>query len=144
MTTLEIVTKEIVDLHDFFTEWFNGTIDRDQLEPCFLSRLHEDVQFIPPEGQVMSGAFLKEGIAGRYGTNADFRSHIRDVSIRYERGNLVLATFTEWQTGSKVSAEEKNARVTTVLVEMTDPLTWLHIQETWLPDSVRDARSFDF
>jgi len=31
MTTLQIVTKEIVDLHDFFTEWLNGTVERDQL-----------------------------------------------------------------------------------------------------------------
>ena len=56
MTALEIVTKEIVDLHDFFTEWFNGTADRGQLEPRFLSRLHENVQSIPSEGQVMTGA----------------------------------------------------------------------------------------
>ena len=139
MTILETVTKEIVDLHDFFTEWFNGTADRDQLEPRFASRLHKDVQFIPPEGQVIGGAFLREGISRGYGTNADFRSHIRDVNIRYERGDLVLATYTEWQTGSKVSAEANNARITTVLMEMTDPLTWLHIQETWLPEAVRKA-----
>jgi len=62
MTTLERVTKEIVDLHDFFTEWFNGTVERDQLEPRFLSRLHKNVAFIPPEGMVMTGAMLKGGL----------------------------------------------------------------------------------
>lgn len=139
MTTLKLVTKEIVDLHNFFTAWFNGSADRDQLESRFTSRLHKDVLFIPPEGQMMGRAFLQEGISRGYGTNADFRSHIRDVNIRYERGDLVLATYTEWQTGSKVSAQACNARVTTVLMQMTDPLIWLHIQETWLPDAVRDA-----
>ncbi|MEP2101653.1 MAG: hypothetical protein ABJP02_09100 [Parasphingorhabdus sp.] len=144
MTTLETVTKEIVDLHDFFTEWFNGTAQRDQLEPRFLSHLHEDVQFIPPEGQVMTGSVLKEGFGRGYGSNPDFRIQIRDVDVRYERGNLVLATYTEWQTGAALSSEANNARVTTVLVEMTNPVTWLHIQETWLPDAVRNAGSFDF
>ncbi len=144
MTTLEIVTKEIVDLHDFFTEWFNGTADRDQLEPRFLSRLHEDVHFIPPEGQVMTGAVLKEGFARGFGSNPNFRIQIRDVDVRYEHENLVLATYTEWQTGATLSAHANNARITTVLMEMTTPVTWLHIQETWLPENVRAAGSFDF
>jgi len=144
MTTLERVTEEIVDLHDFFTEWFNGTADRDQLEPRFLSRVHENLQFIPPEGQVMTSSMLKEGFERGYGSNADFRIQIRDVDIRYERGNTVLATYTEWQTGASQSANANNARVTSVLMEMSTPATWLHIQETWLPESVRSADSFDF
>lgn len=32
-TLLEEVRHEIVDIHEFFVAWFNGTIDRDQLEP---------------------------------------------------------------------------------------------------------------
>ncbi|WP_415401752.1 hypothetical protein [Tateyamaria sp. SN3-11] len=144
MTPLEIVNKEIVDLHDFFTEWFNGTVERDQLELRFLSRLHKDIQFIPPEGLVMSADIIREGFARGYGTNPNFRSHIRDVDIRYFRGDLVLATYTEWQTGAAMSADANNARRTSVLVEMTDPVTWLHIQETWLPESEQNAGSFDF
>lgn len=144
MKTLETFTKEIVNLHDFFTDWFNGTADRDQLEPLFLSRLHEDVQFITPEGQVMSGAALQEGFARGYGSNPGFRIQIRDVDVRYERGKIVLATYTEWQTGAVQSVMAKNARVTTVLMEKTAPVTWLHIQETWLPEAVWAAGSFDF
>lgn len=144
MTPLAIVTKEIVDLHDFFTEWFNGTVERDQLEPRFLSRLHKDIQFIPPEGLVMAAHVIREGFNRGYGTNPNFRSHIRDVDIRYFRGDLVLATYTEWQTGATMSADANNARRTSVLVEMTDPVTWLHIQETWLPAKERDGGSFDF
>ncbi|MDO6728238.1 hypothetical protein Q4544_14960 [Cognatishimia sp. 1_MG-2023] len=144
MTTLERVTNEIVDLHDFFTEWFNGSVNRDQLEPRFLSRLHKDLQFIPPEGFVMSGSALKNGFEQGYGSNPDFRIQIRDVDIRHERDGLVLATYTEWQTGAALSAHANNARVTTVLMEMTSPITWLHLQETWLPEAVRAAGSFDF
>lgn len=144
MTTLEIVNHEIVGLHDFFTEWFNGTVERGQLEPRFLSRLHKDVQFIPPEGAVMTADVIREGFGRGYGTNPNFRSHIRDIDIRYYRGDLVLATYTEWQTGATMSDDANNARITTVLMEMTSPVTWLHIQETWLPDAVRAAGSFDF
>lgn len=144
MSPLEIVNEEIVALHDFFTEWFNGTVDRNLLEPRFLSRLHKDVQFIPPEGMVMTADAIREGFNRGYGTNLKFRSHIRDVDIRYFRGDLVLATYTEWQTGAALSDEANNARRTSVLIEMTNPITWLHIQETWLPEQERAARSFDF
>lgn len=144
MTTLEIVTNEIVDLHDFFTEWFNGTADRDQLEPLFLSRMHKDLLFIPPEGQVMTADMLKAGFDRGYGSNPEFRIAIRDVDVRYERGDLVLATYTEWQRGAALSASSNNARLTTVLMELGEPVTWLHLQETWLPETVRAARSFDF
>ncbi|WP_282092066.1 DUF4440 domain-containing protein [Epibacterium ulvae] len=143
MSTLEIVTKEIVDLHDFFTQWFNGTVERDQLAPRFLSHLDDNVIFIPPEGHILTGDMLKGGFDSGYGSNTDFRIQIRDVAIRQEVGDLVMATYTEWQIGATQSAH-KNARVTSVLMKMTTPVTWLHIQETWLPDSVRDAGSFDF
>jgi len=143
MSTLEIVTKEIVDLHEFFTEWFNGTADRDQLGSQFLSRLDENVVFIPPEGHILTGEMLKGGFDRDFGTNKDFRIQIRDVTIRREVGDLVMATYIEWQVAATQS-ERENARVTSVLMKMTSPVTWLHIQETWLPDSARDVGSFDF
>ncbi|WP_438730418.1 hypothetical protein ACR9YC_04450 [Parasphingorhabdus sp. DH2-15] len=144
MTTLETVTKEIVGLHDFFAAWFNGTADRDQLHPRFLSRLHPEILFIPPEGQVMNRAILQAGFDRNYGSNPDFRIAIRDVDIRYQHGDRILATYTEWQTGATRSALANNARITTVLMEMTKTVTWLHIQETWLPEAVRSAGPFNF
>ncbi|WP_372571216.1 DUF4440 domain-containing protein [Ruegeria jejuensis] len=143
MTTLEAITKEIIDLHDFFVKWFNGTVERDQLEPGFLSHLDENVVFISPEGHILTGEMLKGGFDRSYGSNTEFRIQIRDVTVHQEIGDLVMVTYTEWQVGATQSAH-KNARVTSVLMKMTDPVTWLHIQETWLPDSVRDAGSFDF
>ncbi len=143
MNTLELVTNEIVDLHEFFVGWLNGTVDRDQLEPRFLSRLDVTVVFIPHEGRVMTGEMLKDGFERGYGSNENFRIQIRDVSIRQEIDDLVLATYKEWQVGATQSAPN-NARVTSVLLKMTTPITWLHIQETWLPDAEREAGSFDF
>ncbi|WP_299669428.1 hypothetical protein [uncultured Ruegeria sp.] len=81
MTTIEIVKKEIVDLHDFFTEWFNGTVERDVLVPNFLSRMDDNIIFIPPDGTILAGDVLKGGFYRGYGSNKDFRIQIRDVTI---------------------------------------------------------------
>lgn len=143
-TVLDDVRRDIVDLHDFFTEWFNGTTDRGQLDVKLLSRLHPDFVFVPPEGIVMKGEHLAGGLRQGFGTNKDFRIQIRDVEIRHQMGSHVLATYTEWQIGASLSKQVNNARFSTVLVEIGKPSRWLHLQETWLPESVRAAGLFDF
>ncbi|WP_299888007.1 hypothetical protein [uncultured Ruegeria sp.] len=45
--------------------------------------------FIPPEGHILTGEILKAGFDRGYGSNADFRVQIRDVTIRQELGDLV-------------------------------------------------------
>ena len=144
MTALDPLSKEIVDLHNFFTEWFTGTVSKDQLEPRFLSRLHADMQIITPEGQVMTRDALKVGFGKGYGSNPDFRIKISDVTIRHQRGGVIVATYREWQKGAANSAFTNSARAATVVMEMTDPPTWLHVHETWLPEEVRAAGTVDF
>jgi len=143
-TLLEDVRREVVDLHDFFTDWFNGTADRALLERRFLSRLDPAFILIPPEGTVLEAADIRSAFQHAFGMNKGFRIQIRDVTIQRDMEAHVLATYTEWQTGAQQSALADNARITTVLMEKGTPFTWLHIQETWLPEDVRAAGSFDF
>ncbi|MDP5220362.1 hypothetical protein Q5Y75_24545 [Ruegeria sp. 2205SS24-7] len=143
-TLLDDVRHEIVDIHEFLVAWFNGTIDRDQLEPRLLSRFDPDVVFIPPEGHVVGGAGLQGMFERGYGTNKDFKIQIRDVTIRRQIDRVVLANYTEWQIGATTSHPSNNARVTSAMIDMGPPLKWLHIHETWLPEEVRAAGSFDF
>ena len=143
-TLLEDVRREIVELHEFFSDWFNGNTNQDQLKPRFLSRLHSDFIFIPPEGVVLDADDISNAFAQGYGTNSDFKIQIRDVTIRHEMGNHILVTYTEWQAGAKLSGYENNARFTTVLMEKGKPFKWLHLQETWLPENVRRTGSFNF
>ena len=138
------VRREVVDLHVFFTAWFNGTADRSELDARFISRLHPDLIFVPPEGKVMQAKHLRAGFEHAYGTNPDFKIQIRDVAVRFESGEQVLATYTEWQIGAKASAYSNNARFSSVLLNKGNPFQWLHIQETWLPEEVRTADPFDF
>lgn len=143
-TLLDEVRREIVDLHIFFANWFNGIADRDQWESRVQSRLSPNLLFMPPEGYMLSKDDIVNSFEQGYGSNNDFKIEIRDVVIRHDMENHVLATYTEWQTGAKMSAQQNNARFTTVLLEKGDPLKWLHLQETWLPKDVRAAGSFAF
>jgi len=141
---LEDVRREIVELHAFFVGWFNGTVAREELQPRFLSRFDPDVIFIAPEGCIMGADDLSAGFQKGFATNSGFKIQIRDVALRREFGDTVLATYTEWQIGATTSAQVNNARVTTVLMKKGPPFQWLHIQETWLPEELRAADPFDF
>ncbi len=143
-TLLDDIRREIVDLHDFFTDWFNGSAAKDRLDAQVLPRLHPDFTFVPPEGVLMTRDHLAAGLRQAHGSNSGFRIQIRDVVVRHEIGNRVLATYTEWQTGARQSAKADNARFSTVLMELGDTVTWLHLQETWLPEDIRAAGNFDF
>ena len=143
-TRLDDVRREIVELHAFFVAWFHGAVARDQLEPRFLSRLDKDLMFIPPGGQMTGVGGLKAMFENGYGSNTGFNIQIRDVALRWEAGDTVLATYTEWQIGALTSQPANNARVTSALLKMGPPIKWLHIHETWLPEALRAADPFDF
>lgn len=141
---VEDVRREVVDLHAFFVDWFNGTVDRDHLEPRFLSHMSEDVVFISPEGRTMGREQLRAAFDQGHGANPGFRIEVRDVEIRRHIGSMVLITYTEWQIGSKTPPHANNARLTSALIETGSPPSWLHIHETWLPDDIRAADPFAF
>jgi len=141
---LTVVRREIVEIHDFFTDWFNGSVDRDQLEVRLLSRLHPDFLIISPAGDAQNVENIRAGFPRAYGTNTDFRIQVRDVEIRQKIGSLILATYTEWQTGARDSGDSNNARLTTVLLEEGQPIIWRHIHETSLPASATANTPFDF
>ena len=54
-----------------------------------------------------------------------------------------MITYTEWQNGAKMPADASKARRTSVLIELTVPVTWLQTQETWPPERGRNLRPFD-
>ncbi|MEM7214769.1 MAG: hypothetical protein AAF423_04430 [Pseudomonadota bacterium] len=141
---IEEVRREIVDLHVFFTDWFTGKADRSELDERFISRLHPDMVFIPPEGNILRAAHLKMGFAKSYGANPNFRIQIRDVEIQHDFGDHILATYSEWQKGAKTSDQANNARLSSVVMAKGNPLIWVHLHETWLPEEVRASSSFGF
>lgn len=140
----EQVRREVVELHDFFVDWFNGTIDRDQLQDGFIAHMHPDFIFLTPDGIERSRDDLVTGFKAAHGGNPAFRIQVRDVKVRHDLGDQVVATYTEWQKGSQTTAVPNTARITTVVMTKDQPPRWLLAQETWLPDAIRDADPFDF
>ena len=145
MSSLETdVRTEVEEVHRFFVRWFTGTAEPRELNDLFVSRLDDDVIFLSPDGHRMGRDGLVGMFQNAHGNNPGFRIAIRDVTVRRDLGEHVLATYTEWQKAARSSALPENARFTTVLLKKARPFRWLHIHETWLPEAVRAEDSFDF
>lgn len=140
---LKDVRREIEDLHVFFVNWFNGKAPKQALKSQFSARFHPNFVFISPGGQVLQLNQLTAGITSTYATHQNFRIKIRDVAIRHDLGNYLMATYTEWQIGSK-RTPTKNGRLSSVILTKQWPMKWLQVHETWLPEDVQAAGPYDF
>lgn len=138
------IRTEIEDLHVFFVEWFTSAAPKEQLETRFSPAMDANVVFVSPDGARLSRADLMTGFSGAHGANPDFRIAIRDVKIQREVGDLVLATYTEWQRGAARSERAESGRFTTVLMTRAAPHRWLHVHETWLPEAEQAVGPYDF
>ena len=64
---------------------------------------------------------------------------------RYARiGDIIVATYEEWQRNALASKPADNARIATVLFRKEESLKWLNVHETWMPETAAPAGSYDF
>ncbi len=137
VSTEHEVAAEIKQLHDFFTQWFAGTIAGELalFEHQLERRLAPGFINIQPGGRLLRREDLVAQIAGSHGANPAFGISIAAVELHHELENGILfASYEEYQSGAKNSPAE-NARLSTVLMRRSDAgFEWLSVHETWLPN----------
>lgn len=138
------VRDEVEALHRFFVDWFTGAASDDAIETDFLNRFDPDFLLIPPGGTVLTLDEFDAALRRGHGTNPDFRIAIRNVTIRGNLDDCIVATYEEWQRNALASTPPDNGRIVTVVFKRAQPLRWLHVHETRLPDAIAAAGPYDF
>ena len=140
------VTAEVETLHCFFVDWFSGQCPgtEEYFAREFKQRFDPKFLLIPPAGTTLDLDTLSQAVYTRYASNPDFRIAIRQVRVRRESDQYVLATYEEWQRNALASTPANNGRVATVVFHLNSKLTWFHVHETWLPQDVMDSEPYDF
>lgn len=130
------VEREICELHAFFQVWFRGGPEDDDGFARFADALAESFVIIAPSGEAFSRTMTLEMVrAGRAG-DPDCRIWIQHVEIRHAGEETVLATYQEWQERGGVTRGRLSSVLFRVDSNAANGLRWLHVHETWLPDSV--------
>ncbi len=138
------VKNEVEDLHQFFVDWFAGSLSEDVFEDQFVKRFSKDFIIIPPAGGLLDLSQISNAIRSGYASNTDFRIQIRNVQIQREMGGYLVVTYEEWQKNALATTPANNGRIATAIFEYNETLRWCHIHETSLPEKVVSADDYDF
>ncbi|MEM7797598.1 MAG: hypothetical protein AAF633_00285 [Chloroflexota bacterium] len=129
--TLKAVEDEIIRLHIFFEDWFNGTIDyNDESFAQFSGSMGPSFTMVSPGGVLISRDQITQSLYGAYRQRLGIRISIYRAKILYQSDSHILAAYEEWQTYQG----ERKGRLSSVLFSKEKArLVWLHVHETWLP-----------
>jgi hypothetical protein len=130
---IETITREITDLHQFFQDWFTGSIP--QTETNFArvtSALAPGFVLISPDGSLAEYATVIDWLRNGYATRPGFRLWVEKIVLRHTSSELALATYEEWQQRD----DRITARLSSALFchrpDAPNGVEWLHVHETWL------------
>ena len=142
---------EVIALHRFFEDWFGGYCDDDDrvFAERLLDRMHEDFTIILPGGIMLDGAGFWPEFRKLYGSNPDFHISIRNIRQKPSvLDSVYIVTYEEWQRNAKQSKPEDNGRLFSAVFIADEQapygIKWLHVHETWLPDSAIAAEPFNW
>lgn len=133
------VRNEVEALHKFFVGWFAGDLPMGVLETEFLPRFDRDFHLISPTGSILTLADLQTALQRSHATNPGLRIVVRNVKVHQILSGLIVATYEEWQRGAQDPMFANSARISTVVLDQTRSLRWLHVHESWLPAEVASA-----
>jgi hypothetical protein len=131
--------SEIIELHQFFQDWFNAVIsDTDAEFSRFADVMADTFVIVSPAGKLQERAPLFAGLRAAYGKRPGIRIWIEDVRVGFHQEGIAIATYAEWQQ----LGEAITARLSTVVFrerpDAPNGLEWLHVHETWLPTNMSD------
>jgi hypothetical protein len=134
-----ICKKEIIELHTFFEEWFNGALEKTRTNFKRVENvLDSNFTLITPSGLKKSRdeliTLLWEAAGSRINTESPLDIWIENYLFEQVGTGLFLVTYEEWQKDEK----RKRGRLSTAIFKKVtndyNNLLWLHVHETWLPD----------
>jgi len=129
-----LIETEVVQLHHFFQEWFNGDIS---LNDRIFSRLSDtlDPEFImiTPDGKHLNQRTVLESVRVGYGKREGMQIWIKNVTLHHQIGKVVIATYEEWQDIDGRITTRISSAIFTSKPGNPNSIYWLHLHETWKP-----------
>ena len=125
--------QEVIDLHDFFQGWLDGTAPN---TPDYYARVNtvlaDDFTLINPDGTRTTGKQLLDNVRDAHGARVGWRMWTENTQLRLQSGELFVVTYEEWHERDG----ETTARICTAVLRADanapNGVVWLHVQETWM------------
>ena len=129
-----IIETEIIQLHHFFQEWFNGDVS---LNDVIFSRLSDTLApefiMITPEGKHLDQKTVLESVRVGYGKRKGMQIWIKNVTLHHQIGDIAIATYEEWQDIDGRITTRISSAIFSSKPGNPNNINWLHLHETWKP-----------
>ena len=131
--------REVIELHQFFEDWFNGSLPPME-EPFrrFDSVMAPGFMIISPNGERTERGELVSRLREAHGiwrqNSRPGRIWIENLQVRHQVGNQAMVIYEEWQ---EIEGEARGRLSTAVLQQHSgapNGLQWLHVHEVWMPE----------
>ena len=124
--------KEVVELHEFFQQWFAGVLPlTDEAFDRFASVMADEFLIVSPTGRIMQRDAILESVRAAYGSGS-IKIWIQNHAHRFTIGEVALVTYEEWQTKGDETRGRLSSSLFRVKPGTPNDLQWLHVHETWL------------
>jgi len=123
------VLQEVIELHQFFEDWFQGNIDPDPER--FVSVMAGDFVLIPPEGHQVSRHEIIDLIKKGFSSRSDSKIWVENIETRII-GEIVIATYHEVQAGLDQPTRRISSAVFSYKAKLPNHCQWHHVHETWV------------
>lgn len=130
--------KEIVELHQFFEEWFNGRIGQDEHSFArFASVLAPSFCMVTPGGVMIAQAEILRrvyaGWASSRGDESPMRIWIENARVIEDSAPIAVMSYEEWQQSKGETRGRLSTAVFRALDSAPNGVIWVCVHETWLP-----------
>ena len=131
--------REVVELHEFFQDWFNAALPpTDEAFRRFESVMAERFLIITPNGELTERGELVDRLRAAHGiwrrNSRPGRIWIENLRVRHTVGSQAMVLYEEWQ---EIEGESRG-RLSTAILQSREAtpngVEWLHVHEVWLPD----------
>ena len=137
-----LCTQEVIDLHQFFQDWFQGVLPKtDHAFARFAGVMDPAFHIVTPSGRKISIDTLGPGLRQAHGTwtrdsdeGQGSRIWIKNTEVRPLTEELALVTYEEWQTRTGTTKGRLSTAILQRDPEAPNGVRWLHVHETWLPE----------
>ncbi len=133
--------QEVLDLHQFFQDWFRGELPQtDEAFDRFSGVMDDSFHIVSPGGRKTAIEPLRAGLRSAFGSwrpasveSEGSRIWIENTQFQALNEDLSLVTYEEWQKNEGPAKGRLSTAVFRRDPEAPNGVRWLHVHETWLP-----------
>ena len=130
---METWHREIVELHQFFEQYFWGLIDADDVGRLEAA-LAPEFTIVGPGGDESTRADTIAAVRRAHAHTSQLKIEIHDARLLIDRPESLVARYVEHQETGAVTTDRLSTVVFARDAGAPNGLRWLAVHETWSPD----------